>query len=83
MQKNKRVFLPEIVHQDVLKQPNNCALKDEFILEDEFVLFSLYRKFLKSSEIVYNRLEIKNDIAKERRGLRHDVVYDVFCFGLG
>ena len=45
--------------------------------------FSLYRKFLKSSEIVYNRLEIKNDIAKERRGLRHDVVYEVFCFGLG
>ena len=40
LQKNKRVFLPEIVHQDVLKQANNCALKDEFILEDEFVLFS-------------------------------------------
>ena len=38
----------------------------------------LYRKFLKSSEIVYNRLEIKNDITKERRGLRHDVVYEVF-----
>ena len=47
------------------------------------VPFLLYRKFLKSSEIVYNRLEIKNDIAKERRGLRHDVVYEVFCFGLG
>ena len=46
-------------------------------------LFLLYRKFLKSSEIVYNRLEIKNDITKERRGLRHDVVYEVFCFGLG
>ena len=45
--------------------------------------FLPYRKFLKSSEIVYNRLEIKNDIAKERRGLRHDVVYEVFCFGLG
>ena len=45
--------------------------------------FFLYRKFLKSSEIVYNRLEIKNDITKERRGLRHDVVYEVFCFGLG
>ena len=45
--------------------------------------FSLYRKFLKSSEIVYNRLEIKNDITKERRGLRHDVAYEVFCFGLG
>ena len=46
-------------------------------------LYLLYRKFLKSSEIVYNRLEIKNDITKERRGLRHDVVYEVFCFGLG
>ena len=45
--------------------------------------FLLYRKFLKSSEIVYNRLEIKNDITKERRGLRHDVAYEVFCFGLG
>ena len=44
--------------------------------------FLLYRKFLKSSEIVYTRME-KNDIAKERRGLRHDVVYEVFCFGLG
>ena len=66
-----------------MKQPNNCALKDEFILEDEFVLFSIYRKFLKSSEIVYNGLEIKNDITKERRGLRHDVAYEVFCFGLG
>ena len=44
---------------------------------------SIYRKFLKSSEIVYNRLEIKNDITKERRGLRHDVAYEVFCFGLG
>ena len=43
----------------------------------------IYRKFLKSSEIVYNRLEIKNDITKERRGLRHDVAYEVFCFGLG
>ncbi len=27
----------------------------------------LYRKFLKSSEIVYNRTEIKNGITKERR----------------
>lgn len=45
--------------------------------------FVLYRKFLKQSEIVYNELEIKNDMTKERRGLRHDVVYEVFCFGLG
>ena len=29
-------------------------------------LFLLYRKFLKSSEIVYNRLEIKNNMTKER-----------------
>jgi len=47
------------------------------------MFLSIYRKFLKSSEIVYNRLEIKNDITKERRGLRHDVAYEVFCFGLG
>lgn len=53
------------------------------VLEGSYFLLFLYRKFLKSSEIVYNRLEIKNDIAKERRGLRHDVVYEVFCFGLG
>ena len=33
--------------------------------------------------MVYNRLEIKNDITKERRGLRHDVAYEVFCFGSG
>ena len=59
------------------KSPRNIERKSEDVL-----LF-LYRKFLKSSEIVYNRLEIKNDIAKERRGLRHDVVYEVFCFGLG
>ena len=45
--------------------------------------FLLYRKFLKSSEIVYNGLEIKNDITKEQGRLRHDVVYEVFCFGLG
>ena len=49
----------------------------------KWIAFLLYRKFLKSLEIVYNRLEIKNDITKERRGLRHDVVYEVFCFGLG
>ena len=44
----------------------------------------LYRKFLKSSEMVYNELEIKNDMTKERMcWIRHDVVYEVFCFGLG
>ncbi|MFR2631908.1 hypothetical protein, partial [Roseburia inulinivorans] len=59
----------------------NFCMSAESSLQTE--LFSLYRKFLKSSEIVYNRLEIKNDITKERRGLRHDVVYEVFCFGLG
>ena len=41
-------------------------------------LFLLYRKFLKSSEIVYNRLEIKNNMTRERRGLRHDVVMKFF-----
>ena len=53
------------------------------VLEGSYFLLFIYRKFLKSSEIVYNRLEIKNDITKERRGLRHDVAYEVFCFGLG
>ena len=48
------------------------------------VSFLLYRKFLKSSEMVYNELEIKNDMTKERMcWIRHDVVYEVFCFGLG
>lgn len=37
-----------------------------------------YRKFFKQSEIVYNGLEIKNDITKERRGLRYDVVMKFF-----
>lgn len=41
--------------------------------------FSLYREFLKSSEMVYNELEIKNDMTKERMcWIRHDVVYEVF-----
>ena len=44
----------------------------------KFTAFLLYRKFLKSSEIVYNRLEIKNNMTKERRGLRHDVVMKFF-----
>ena len=35
------------------------------------------------NRIYNNELEIKNDMTKERRGLRHDVVYEVFCFGLG
>ena len=46
-------------------------------------LYFFIRKFLKSSEIVYNRLEIKNNVTKERRGLRHDVDYEVFCFDSG
>lgn len=58
-------------------------LFEAVMIEKVIAAFLLYRKFLKSSEIVYNRLEIKNDITKERRGLRHDVVYEVFCFGLG
>ena len=46
--------------------------------------FLLYRKFVKQSEIVYNGQEIKNDMTKERMGwIRYDVVYEVFCFGLG
>lgn len=43
--------------------------------------FLLYRKFLKSREIVYNEVEIKNCIAKKRRVvLRDDFDYEVFCF---
>ena len=60
-----------------------CSRKQKEESATNRLFLLLYRKFLKSSEIVYNRLEIKNDIAKERRGLRHDVVYEVFCFGLG
>lgn len=64
--------------------PCPFTLQKSLCLQSKKVVYLfLYRKFLKSSEIVYNRLEIKNDIAKERRGLRHDVVYEVFCFGLG
>ena len=66
----------EIVSTSCWDKPENFAISS-------IVNLFLYRKFLKSSEIVYNRLEIKNDITKERRGLRHDVVYEVFCFGLG
>ena len=62
---------------------SKCSANRNIIFRLYRFSFSLYRKFLKSSEIVYNRLEIKNDITKERRGLRHDVVYEVFCFGLG
>ena len=32
----------------------------------KWIAFLLYRKFLKSSEIVYNELEIKDDMTKER-----------------
>ena len=57
-------------------------LKNSEYIHNIFTVL-LYRKFLKSSEMVYNRLEIKNDITKERRGLRHDVAYEVFCFDSG
>ena len=36
------------------------------------------------NRIYNNELEIKNDMTKERMcWIRHDVVYEVFCFGLG
>jgi len=45
------------------------------------VFLYLYRKLRKSSKMVYNKIEIKNDTTKERRGVLHrDVVYGVFCF---
>ena len=34
-----------------MKQPNNCALKDEFILEDEFVLFCYSQSFNTMAEV--------------------------------
>ena len=35
------------------------------------------------NRIYNNELEIKNDMTKERMcWIRHDVVYEVFCFGL-
>ena len=58
-------------------------LKNSEYIHNIFTVL-LYRKFLKSSEMVYNELEIKNDMTKERMcWIRHDVVYEVFCFGLG
>ena len=39
------------------------------------------KKFLKLSKMVYTKIKIKNGMTKERRGLRHDVVHEVFCFG--
>ena len=66
---------------EVIRAIVNVIKKEVWV--ESFLLLLIYRKFLKSSEIVYNRLEIKNDITKERRGLRHDVAYEVFCFGLG
>ena len=47
------------------------------------ILFLLYRKFLKSSEIVYNEQGLKNGITKERKWIRHDVVYVVLWFVCG
>ncbi len=80
----QRESQPEIFIKalEITKIPTICG-QSKSRRTKSATFFSLYRKFLKSSEIVYNRLEIKNDIAKERRGLRHDVVYEVFCFGLG
>ena len=58
-------------------------LKNSEYIHNIFTVL-LYRKFLKSSEMVYNELEIKNYMTKERMcWIRHDVVYEVFCFGLG
>ena len=37
------------------------------VVPRKLLIFLLYRKLRKSAKMVYNRLEIKNDIAKERR----------------
>lgn len=63
---------PRMTENDRLRPKNS-----EYI--HNIIPFSLYRKFLKSSEMVYNELEIKNDMTKERMcWIRHDVVYEVF-----
>ena len=55
-------------------------LKNSEYIHNIFTVL-LYRKFLKSSEMVYNELEIKNDMTKERMcWIRHDVVYEVFLW---
>ncbi len=71
----------EYIHNiiTVSEEPINpeCKKNSEYI--HNIIPFSLYRKFLKSSEMVYNELEIKNDMTKERMcWIRHDVVYEVF-----
>lgn len=43
-------------------------------------VFSLYRKFLKTSKIVCNNNEIKMSITKERMWIYHDVDYAVFVW---
>lgn len=52
-------------------------MKKELLFGSSFLL---YRKVLKIRKIVYNDVKIKNCIAKERRGLRHDVVYEIVYF---
>ena len=55
----------------------------ERVPQAELFVPLLYRKFLKSSEIVYNEQELKNGITKERMVIRHDVVYAVLWFVWG
>ena len=46
--------------------------------------FLIHRKLRKSTKMVYNRLEIKNDIAKERRcDFATTLSMRFFVFGLG
>ena len=69
------IYLIQTIGKQCQKVGTSCYGKSHFLL---------YRKFLKLSEMVYNELEIKNDMTKERMcWIRHDVVYEVFCFGLG
>ena len=65
-------------YPNVLKEiiSHRCVFTPQTLVRGVFLL---YRKFLKSSEMVYNELEIKNDMTKERMcWIRHDVVYEVF-----
>ena len=74
---------------DIKNAPRGCALARSCDMSQATALGArmcfahslfLYRKVLKKSDMMYNKQEIKNGITKERRGLRHDVVYEVFCF---
>ena len=57
---------------------------DKQMISSAGMLFLLSRKLRKSAKMVYNRLEIKNGIAKERRcDFAMTLSMKYFVFGLG